>query len=383
MADLFISYSREDSARAGQVAQGMIAAGFDVFWDTDVPPGQTWADYIEEKLANCAAVIVLWSQHSTKSQWVREEARMGRERGKLIPASLDDSIPPFGFGEVQVANISTWNGEMQGHAAWDRLVGAVQNAVARARGGEVSPPRAPGPGPSAGQAVSPPPVMPAAPRTVAPPPAAPTAAPPPNYGAAPPPQSAGPNKNMIIALAIGGAVLLGVGGYFAYQQFNRPPAYAGGYGAMAPGGAQPGAGPIGAMPGGAMPGAAPAAPGSVDYQAQMRQRLAASNAQWAAQGFRPVMAPFEGSLASGATQQYPISLSVGEYRVVGFCDSDCTDLDLSVHETTGETVAQDTAVDPNPVVPLTQQVSASGYVQVTMYSCSVEPCFYSVVVYGR
>ncbi|MGE0828576.1 MAG: toll/interleukin-1 receptor domain-containing protein [Hyphomonadaceae bacterium] len=111
MADLFISYSREDKERAAQVARGMEAAGFDVFWDTEIPPGQTWADFIEQKLTSCAAVIVLWSQHSTKSQWVREEARMGRERGKLIPASLDDSAPPFGFGVVLAADISTWRGQ--------------------------------------------------------------------------------------------------------------------------------------------------------------------------------------------------------------------------------------------------------------------------------
>src|SRR4029077_14908549 len=111
MADVFISYAREEPPRSEQVARGLAAAESVTVWDTDIPPGQTWADYIEGKLSQCKAVVVLWSEHSTKSQWVREEARMGRDKSKLIPAMLDGSAQPFGFGEVQAANLSTWRGE--------------------------------------------------------------------------------------------------------------------------------------------------------------------------------------------------------------------------------------------------------------------------------
>ncbi len=139
MADVFISYSREDRPRAEQVARGLSALGMDAFWDTDIPPGQTWADYIEGKLAQCKAVVVLWSEHSTKSQWVREEARMGRDKSKLIPAMLDASPPPFGFGEVQAANLSTWRGEAN-HPEWVRLSTAVRNAVGTPSGTPQAPP---------------------------------------------------------------------------------------------------------------------------------------------------------------------------------------------------------------------------------------------------
>lgn len=139
MADVFISYSREDRAKAEQVARGLQAMGLECFWDTEIPPGQTWADYIEGKLSACKSVIVLWSAHSTGSQWVREEARMGRDKGKLIPALLDGSSAPFGFGEVQAANLSNWNGDPN-HADWVRFSNAVHTAV---RGAE-----APRPAPS-------------------------------------------------------------------------------------------------------------------------------------------------------------------------------------------------------------------------------------------
>ncbi len=136
MAEVFISYAREDGTRAEKIARGLQAMGLDCFWDTEIPPGQTWSDYIEGKLSACKAVIVLWSAHSIGSQWVREEARMGRDKGKLIPAMLDNSPVPFGFGEVQAANLATWTGAAN-HGEWVRFSNAV---YAAARGSEVAPP---------------------------------------------------------------------------------------------------------------------------------------------------------------------------------------------------------------------------------------------------
>jgi uncharacterized membrane protein YhaH (DUF805 family) len=147
MADVFISYAREDRPRADQIARGLQAMGLECFWDTEIPPGQTWADYIEGKLGACKAVIVLWSAHSTGSQWVREEARMGRDKGKLIPAMLDASPAPFGFGEVQAANLANWNGQTN-HPDWVRFANAVDQVV---RGPNAQPRPVPPPPPPQAQ----------------------------------------------------------------------------------------------------------------------------------------------------------------------------------------------------------------------------------------
>lgn len=153
MADLFISYAREDSARASAIASALEAEGFSVFWDSEIPAGQTWADFIETKLRNSAAVLVLWSAHSIQSQWVREEARMGRDAGKLIPVQLDGSVPPFGFGEVQAANLQTWAGD-RADTGWQRLVGAIRFAIEK--NGQTPPPPRPVPPPPPAPAPPPP-----------------------------------------------------------------------------------------------------------------------------------------------------------------------------------------------------------------------------------
>jgi hypothetical protein len=63
------------------------------------------------ELANCRAVIVLWSQISTASEWVCHEARAGLKNGALVPVLLDEDKFPPGFAAVQVTDLSHWMGE--------------------------------------------------------------------------------------------------------------------------------------------------------------------------------------------------------------------------------------------------------------------------------
>lgn len=128
MADIFVSYAREDVARAEMVVRGLEALGLECFWDTEIPPGQSWADFIEQKLSQCRAVVVLWSQTSAKSQWVREEARMARDQRRLIPAIIDGTTAPLGFGEVQAADLTHWQGDPN-DPNWTRFANAVYAAA--------------------------------------------------------------------------------------------------------------------------------------------------------------------------------------------------------------------------------------------------------------
>ncbi len=142
MADLFISYAREDKPRAEALANALTGLGYEVFWDSEIPPGKSWADYLEGKLRQCKAMLVLWSNQSVGSQWVREEARVGRDAGKLIPVLLDNASPPFGFGEVQAANLTTWQGEAE-HSDWKRLLAAIEHLTGHgAQGGASVAPQA-------------------------------------------------------------------------------------------------------------------------------------------------------------------------------------------------------------------------------------------------
>jgi len=344
MADVFISYSREDRARAEQIARGLQAQNLDVFWDSEIPPGQTWADYIEEKLSGCKAVIVLWSQHSAKSQWVREEARMGRDRGKLIPVMIDGTLAPFGFGEVQAADLTHWTGAVD-DPNWQRVVQAVNTAAQR--------PNTPPPRPAM-----------AAPR--------PAAA---RHSESMAAEKKGPPW---LWIGIGAAAVIAVLVIVASLQPNPAPVVA-----QNPLYQEPAA-PAPAAPSPAQISPAQTGLTQEQYQQQALERLAAVQQQLANEGFQLIGQPSSGSLNAGASQAIPAQLFVGyEYRFAAVCDQDCGDLDLALYDGMNNLISQDNSTDNYPIVPVLVTGSGNFTLQVQMYACAVQPCFYAVGLYGR
>ena len=135
MADIFISYVREDIDAAAKLAEALEAQGWLVFWDRRIPAGKRFDDFLNEQLEAARCVIVLWSSRSIFSAWVRDEAAVGRDRGILVPAHLDDVLPPFGFRSIQSANLIGWQGDT---SLWgfQKLSQAVRAAIKVAESAE-------------------------------------------------------------------------------------------------------------------------------------------------------------------------------------------------------------------------------------------------------
>lgn len=108
---VFLSYSRGDQKRAQPVIAALEQAGFKVWWDGLLEGGDTFLLTTEAALERADAVVVLWSKTSVDSNWVRDEASRGRDRGCLVPLSIDGSEPPLGFRQFQVIDISKWRGK--------------------------------------------------------------------------------------------------------------------------------------------------------------------------------------------------------------------------------------------------------------------------------
>lgn len=105
MAGVFLSYAHEDAAIARALAKGLEASGLDVWWDHQLRSGVEYARRIERELADCSAVVVLWSEHSILSSWVRDEASAGRDDGKLVSLSIDMTDPPIGFRQYHTVQL--------------------------------------------------------------------------------------------------------------------------------------------------------------------------------------------------------------------------------------------------------------------------------------
>lgn len=103
---VFVSYARADHKSALAVVRVLEQAGYRVWWDGLIEGGERFSSTIEAALQQARAVVVLWSKHSVASHWVHDEATRGLESGRLVPLSLDGSLPPLGFGQFQAIDVS-------------------------------------------------------------------------------------------------------------------------------------------------------------------------------------------------------------------------------------------------------------------------------------
>ena len=112
MADVFISYAREDRTQARDISIALFGLGVTAFWDWTITPGSNWRDQLVSELLACDCVVVLWSVASVQSDWVRQEASLGLQRNILVPAQLDYSALPYDFSSLQTAQLQRWSLEM-------------------------------------------------------------------------------------------------------------------------------------------------------------------------------------------------------------------------------------------------------------------------------
>ncbi|QZD96096.1 TIR domain-containing protein [Qipengyuania gelatinilytica] len=110
MGDIFLSYARADRESAERLAAELEASGYSVWWDRHIDGGSEFAAEIEHRLEEAQVVLVLWSKDGVTSRWVRDEAVIGLEAGKLVATSIDGTPPPIGFKQIHAIDMTDQNG---------------------------------------------------------------------------------------------------------------------------------------------------------------------------------------------------------------------------------------------------------------------------------
>ena len=160
MADVFVSYSRNDKARVSPLVAAIKAKGWSVWWDPSIAAGQQFDDQIEAELQAASAVLVVWTPTSVASRWVRGEARDAAERDILVPVRFDNARLPIDARAIQTTDLDDW-GEDPASAPFQdllRSLGAVierQRASQSARSAATSAPSAAAAAPRVGICVLP------------------------------------------------------------------------------------------------------------------------------------------------------------------------------------------------------------------------------------
>jgi hypothetical protein len=104
MADIFISYSRDDAQLTMDLARDLEARGYTTWWDTSLLPGVEFPAEIQHQINAAQAVIVIWTNASISSKWVGAEAHLAYGQNKLVTThaqGFNPAIVPLPFNTMQ------------------------------------------------------------------------------------------------------------------------------------------------------------------------------------------------------------------------------------------------------------------------------------------
>lgn len=133
MSDIFVSYAKEDRKRIVPLVRLLENARWKVFWDRNIPTGESWRQFIGAQIKVARCIVVAWSVSSVKSEWVHEEADQGKRKKILIPVLIDKVEPPFGFGTIQTADLTDWDGSAS-HNGFRRFFDDVSRVLGLSQG---------------------------------------------------------------------------------------------------------------------------------------------------------------------------------------------------------------------------------------------------------
>jgi TIR domain len=88
VADVFISYAREDSQAARQLAYAFEREDWSCWWDPQIALGDDFRPVVAGEIDAAAAVVVVWSPAARTSSWVRWEVERAQAAGKLVELDL-------------------------------------------------------------------------------------------------------------------------------------------------------------------------------------------------------------------------------------------------------------------------------------------------------
>lgn len=128
MADVFISYKREDRARVEILISLLHDLDVDVWFDDGIAVREDWAQRIQTELEAARAIVVCWTFAAISSKWVTEEADFGLTRGILVQTKIAPCVPLDRFVGDQHADLSDWEGQPD-HPELQKLLLALEPLI--------------------------------------------------------------------------------------------------------------------------------------------------------------------------------------------------------------------------------------------------------------
>ena len=128
-----------------------------------------------------------------------------------------------------------------------------------------------------------------------------------------------------------------------------------------------------------------AAPAQRDHYAQlMHDALRRTAAFWEQRGFIATDGPRVGNLLQRERDSLVVTLRPeSQYVALAVCDEDCGDLNLVLHDPSGQRLAVDVATHATPSLMASPTAPGAYRLEVVMVRCSAEPCYYGLQLLRR
>ena len=130
VAEVFISYARDDRNLVAPIAARLKELGADVWFDVKIESGEPYEDVIEAELKKARAALVCWSKTAASSHWVRAEARLAQKLGIYVPVFVAECELPLALSEIQTNSLANWNGAVS-NETWLKVVDRLSKKIDR------------------------------------------------------------------------------------------------------------------------------------------------------------------------------------------------------------------------------------------------------------
>ncbi|MEQ1617261.1 MAG: toll/interleukin-1 receptor domain-containing protein [Terricaulis sp.] len=135
MADVFISYKRNERPEVERLAAKLRELGLKVWFDASMSAGDTFNSEIDREARGAKAILVCWSPAARESEWVNSEAMIGFTQKKLAAcyvAGPDGFDPPAPFNTSHAEDLRGWlNAPSDLHSGWKSVLRRIGKLCGR------------------------------------------------------------------------------------------------------------------------------------------------------------------------------------------------------------------------------------------------------------
>ncbi|MGF1455307.1 MAG: SUMF1/EgtB/PvdO family nonheme iron enzyme [Alphaproteobacteria bacterium] len=130
MAEVFISYARDDFDRVVPIVRAIRNAGYSLWWDQRMDVGASWREAVAQACDGAACVVVVWSAAAARSRWVLRDLSKAGYRAACLVVTLDATPLHRSLVGRDRISLDGWSGDRR-KDPWPGIEAALEARIGR------------------------------------------------------------------------------------------------------------------------------------------------------------------------------------------------------------------------------------------------------------